>query len=400
MTNIYAALEIGTSRTVLAIGEAKTGERLRVICHAEIPSSGVHKSQIRDIGQATRSISSVLRETGRKLKESGDTLDICNAFLVISGPHVKVDPYQGTAQVEGSKVGNNDIAEVIQSSRLLSLPRDRDLLDIVDQSYELDTLGGITSPKGMSGRVLKLNTLHIHADKNQIDNARTAASGARLEIRDPLFATTCAAEAVLSPAEKNNGVLVLDLGGGSTGWAAYSRGSLVAASVIGVGGEHITNDIAFAFQTTQAQAEGLKRSDASALVGSDHNASARVKMHGSTPLMEARTVSRRALDTVVNLRCKELFSIVRNELEDRDLLHILSSGVVITGGGAALKDVDKLLQRELGMQVRIGQPTEIDGLNDVPNPASFAAIAGALLYAHHNYEEKPFFRTLLERWFK
>lgn len=401
MTNIYAALEIGTTRTVLAVGEAKTGERLRVTCHAEIPSTGVRKSQILDISQATQSIRSVLRAVEKKQSETtGDSLTIGNAFLVVSGQHVKADPYQGTAQVEGAKVGTNDINEAIRSSRLMALPRDRELLDIVEQAYGLDDLGGIASPKGMSGRVLKLDTLQIHADKNRIDNARTAAGEAHLEIRDPLFAATCAAEVVLRPGDKRNGALVLDLGGGSTGWAVYADGYLVTANAIGVGGDHVTNDIAYAFQTTQAQAEALKREEACAVVGGDKSAGPRANLPGSSPLMEARTISRRALDTVVNLRCKEIFTIIRNDLEDRDLLHRLNAGVFLTGGGAALKGIDSLARRELGMPVRIGTPTEVDGLETETHSESFAAIAGALLYAHRNYEEKSFIKSLLGGFFK
>ena len=168
MNNIYAALEIGTTRTVLAIGEAETGGRLKVTCHAEIPSAGVRKSQILDINQVTQSIKAVLHEIEKKQDETGSKITIGNAFLVISGQHIKATPAQGTALVEGSKVGTDEINEVLRASRSMPIPRDRELLDIVDQDYMLDNLGGIATPKGMSGRVLKLNSLQIHADRNRI----------------------------------------------------------------------------------------------------------------------------------------------------------------------------------------------------------------------------------------
>jgi len=393
MTNIYAALEIGTTRTVLAIGEAESGGRLKVASHAEIPSSGIRKSQILAINDVTQSIRSVLRANEKNQLAAGNSVTIGNAFLVVSGQHIKADPFQGSAQVTGAKVGNADIEEVVRSSRKMVLPPDRELLDIVDQAYGLDALGGIHEPKGMSGRILKLDTLHIHADAHRIDDARTAAEDAHLEIREPLFAATCAADAVLNDHERRNGVLVLDVGGGSTGFAAYSDGYLVHAGVIGVGGDHVTNDIAHAFQTTQAQAEELKLHDASAIIGAS-GGEARVKVPGSTPLMESRTISRRSLDTVVNARLRELFYIVRERLEELDLLHRLHSGVVLTGGGAAMRGLESLVQRELGMPARIGLPIHIDGLAEERNPESFAAVAGALLYAHRNYEEKSLFQTI------
>ncbi len=400
MSNIYAALEIGTTRTVLAVGEAEAGGRLRVTSHAEIPSAGVRKSQILDIHQATRSIRSVLHEIERQQEKAGSSISIGNAFLAVSGQHVKADPCSGMTQVEGDRVGMDDIAEAAESSRQMPLPRDRELLDVVDRDYELDTLGGIAAPKGMAGRVLKLNTLHIHADRNRIQDARTAASGAHLEIREPLFAATCAADAVLEDYERKNGALVLDIGGGSTGYAVYSDGYLATAGVIGVGGDHVTNDIAHAFQTTQAQAEDLKIHEASATLGAEDGESTRVKIQGSSPLMESRTVSRRALDTVVNARLRELFAVIRETLEERDLLARLHAGVILTGGGAAMKNVDALVQRELGASVRIGRPIHVDGLEDETCPCSFAAIAGALLYAHRNYEEKPFLKNLFGGLFK
>ena len=242
--------------------------------------------------------------------------------------------------IEGAKVGSDEIDTVYRSSRTMQLPKDREFLDVVDQDYEVDALGGISSPNGMSGRILKLNTLQIHADRNRINDARTAAESAKLEIRDPLFAATCAAEAVLESHEKRNGVLVLDIGGGSTGYAAYSDGHLAATGVIGVGGDHVTNDIAHAFQTTNSQAEQLKINEASALIGASPSAPQRVKVPGSSPLIETRTISRRALETVVNARLRELFTVIRETLEDQDLLNRLHSGVVLTGGGAAMRDID------------------------------------------------------------
>ena len=140
---------------------------------------------------------------------------------------------------------------------------------------------------------------------------------------------------------------MIDIGGGSTGYAVYIDGYAVTAGVIGVGGDHVTNDIAHAFQTTNAQAEGMKTREASALVTAD-DSSPRVRVEpGENTLMDNRTVSRRALDTVVNVRMMELFTVIRETLEDHDLLHRLHAGVVLTGGGARLRDVDALAAQTL-----------------------------------------------------
>lgn len=388
MNDIFAVLEIGTSRTAMAAGESAPGGRMKAVCRAVIPSIGVKKSQILSISQATQSIKSVLRETEKTRTEAGDTLTIGNAFLVVSGRHVKADPYQSAVQVEGAKVSQTDIDAVTRAAHMMTLPRDRELLDIAEQAFSLDSLRGIDAPRGMSGRILKLDTLQIHADANRLNDARTAAGEAHLELRDPLFAATCAAEAVTEESERRDGVMVLDFGGGSTGYAVYCDGCLCAAGAIGVGGDHVTNDIAQAFQTTISQAEALKRDEANAIPGMDKTAGERVHVAGNSPLMESRTLSRRALDTVVNARLKELLSVVSDTVGGSETLHRLHSGVVLAGGGSAMRSLDVLVQRTYGLPVRIGRPLHVDGFENEKNPAAFAALAGALMYAQRNYEKK------------
>ena len=401
MSKIHAALEIGTSRTVLAVGETQAGGRMKILSHAEIPSSGVRKSQIIDISQATQSIRSVLREIEAKQDSTGGNVEIHNALLVASGQHIHVANAEGNAVVAGGRVGDAEIMEAARRSREMPIPKGRELLDIVDQDYQIDSLVGITSPKGMSGRMLRLNTLQIHASSDRIQDARTAAEGARLEISEPVFAATCTADAVLEEHERRNGVLVLDLGGGSTGYAAYCDGCLATAGVVGVGGDHVTNDIAYAFQTTNAQAERLKTDEASAVIGQYTTDNARVRLTGSSALMESRAISRRALDTVVNARLKELFTVIRETLEEADLIHRLHAGVVIAGGGAGMRDLESLAELELGLGVRRGRPLQVDGLEDVSDPWAFATISGALLYSQRaSGADKSFLGDILGRFFK
>jgi cell division protein FtsA len=392
--NIYAALELGTTRTVLAVAECETGKQLTVTSLASIPSSGVRKSQITDIEQAKQSIRGVIGEIERKAKKDGGSIDIANAFLVVNGQHVSADQLSSTIAVNNKTVSDEDIENVIANAHQLTPGGgERIGLDIIEQDFCVDQRGGILSPKNIAGHVLKLNVLSISADKNRIEDARTAAEAAHLELRDPLFACTCAAEAVLQDHEKKNGVLVLDLGGGSTGYAVYSDGYLVTTGAIGVGGDHITNDLAQAFQLSNARAEMLKREHASAVVSSLEEED-RITVDPSTPGMDARSISCRAVNIVVNARVKEMIAMIREKLEEQDLINRLHSGIVITGGGARLKDIDLMLQREIGTTVRTGNPLYIDGLDQEEFPAEFASIAGALIYAHKNYEEHSLFDTL------
>ena len=400
MSNFHAALEIGTSRTVLAIGETSQAGRLKVIAHAEIPSTGIRKSQILDISQASQSIRAVLHEIEKKQLEGGIKISIGNALLAVSGQHIHADHAEGLAQIDGNRVTEKEINEARLRSREMPLAKGRELLDIVDQSFTLDSIGGIVDPTGMAGRILKLNSLHIHADKDRLTDARTAAEDAHLEIREPVFSTTCAADAVLEDYERKNGALVLDLGGGSTGYAVYCDDMLVTTGVLGVGGDHITNDIAHAFQTTNAQAEDLKVKEGSAMMHEYESDNLRVHINASSSLMDARTISRRSLDTVINARAKEILSIIRDKLEDEDLLHRLHSGCILTGGGASLDEIDALAEQTLGVSVRRARPIHVDGLENAEAPWSYASIAGTLLYSQRNFEEKSVFGNLFGRFFK
>jgi cell division protein FtsA len=399
MSNIYAALEIGTTKTVLAIGEVSSSGRVNVTSFSEIPSSGIRKSQILNIDQAVHSIKTVLRDIQKKQNSLGINLSIGSAYLVTSGQHIKAIRFQGTSVVGSGIVTDEDINAVWDASRNISLPSGREMLDIQDQAYSLDTLDGLRSPKGHSGRVLKLNTLQIHADANRIADAKNAALEAKIEIAEPIFSASCAAEAVLRDNEKNQGVIVLDFRGGSTGYAVYIGGYMAHAGVVGVGGDQVTNDISQAFQTTFAGAEKMKRAG-SAIVKASYEV-AREQIPSSTPLMDSRTYSCKSLDVVINSRLKELLGIIRNDLEEAGIDLQLHSGAVLTGGGAQMNGLCELVKKTYGLQARIGTPIHIDGFPSGTSSTSFASIAGGLLYAHRNDDSSPsIWQSIVKRFMK
>lgn len=371
-----AALEIGTSNTIIAIGESLGNGRVRVSALKSIPSSGVRKSQIIDIGQARYSIESVLRH----LADQSD-YSIGQAYLAVSGPQIRTKPVTAQTEVVGGVVHDEDLSTIDNRSYEAGLPQDRYPIELSQISYSLDDIGGITSPKDMSGHLLTLHSLCIHGSAQCIANAREAAHQSKLELPDVFFAGTCAAAAVLTPQQKKDGVLVIDLGGGSTAYTCWIDGKLVHAGVIGVGGDHVSNDIRVAFGISQTQAEHLKTVSAAAVI-SEADATVRVNVPDPSPGFKAATVSRRALNTVVNARLQELFSIIRQKLDDENLLHRLHAGVVLTGGGSALPRIAELAMAVFGTSVRVGSLLpEIEGLEKDPFPASRAVIAGLLLLA-------------------
>ena len=369
-----AALEIGTTRTMIAIAEPLGEGRIRVAAYDSIPSSGVRKSQIVDVAQARYSVSSVQK----KLVSQSDYA-VAQAYLVVSGPQIRTQEASAQVPLPRGVVGDEDIEEIGERMYDITLPAERQALEVARLSYGLDDIENIVSPKGMSGHILKLRTLCIHGSAQRIADAKNAADAAKLEILDVCYAGTSAAAAVLTPQQKQDGALVIDLGGGSTNFTAWVDGRLLYADVIGVGGDHVTEDIRDAFTVSVAQAEQLKLTSASAMIGPD-DASVRIPLPATTPGFNAASISLRALNTVVNARMSELFTIIRTKIDEADLTHRLNSGVFLTGGGSSMKNVLPLASNIFGRQVLLGKIVpEVSGLDNEKNPAALATIVGTLL---------------------
>jgi len=389
-----AALEIGTSRTLIAIGEPLGGGRMRIAAYDSIPSSGVRKSQIVDVAQARYSVASVQK----KLVTQFDYA-VAQAYLVVSGPQIRTDQFSVQVQLPRATVTDEDIEEIGERMYDVALPQDRQALEIARLSYGLDDLDNVTSPKGMSGHLLKLRTLCIHGSAQRIADAKNAADAAKLEILDVCYAGTSAAAAVLTPQQKRDGALVIDLGGGSTNFTAWADGRLLYADVIGVGGDHVTEDIRYAFSISLAQAENLKNTSASAMIGPD-DASVRIPLPASTPGFNDASISLRALNTVVNARLSELFTIIRTKLDEVNLLHRLNAGVFLTGGGSSMKNILPLASNVFGRAVSIGQIVpEIEGLENEANPSALATIVGTLIQTVPAESENKSFMDAVRSFF-
>lgn len=395
LSDPIAALEIGTSHTVIAIGEPLEGGRIRITAHETIPSTGVRKSQIIDIAQARFSIESVLKKLSEQSKYS-----IGQAYLVVSGPQIRTEPVTAQCSLEDRKVRDENIEEVEDRIYETVLPPDREAIEFARVCYQLDEVDGISSPKGMSGRLLSLRKICIHGSLQRITDARAAARAAKLELlRETYFAGTCAAAAVLTAQNKREGTIVIDLGGGTTAYSVYAEGHLFLAGVVGVGGDHVTNDIRTAFSISQSQAETIKLSDASAVISPD-DVLHRVSVPDPMPGFKAATISRRALNTVVNARLQELFAIIRAKLDEENLLHRLNAGVILTGGGSSMRGITELASTVFGCTVRIGTiVSEIEGLETHPHPASCAVIAGLLLLARRENAQQDTFLDSVKKTF-
>ena len=384
-----AALEIGTSRTVVCVGEVGEGGRMRVTGYGSCPTTGVRKGQIVDLTQVRVGV-----ELAAKQAEKMSSINIGALLLATSGGHIQsiVNPGMLTIRSTDRVVSNEDVEEVTEKAQSIVLDNERQVLHTITQSFTVDEQPGIVKPEGMRCKVLTLNVMAVHGLKSRIDNAVSVAKSAQLEVTDVAFSGICAALAVLTLEQKRNGVVLVDLGGGTTNYIAYCNNVISAVGCIAVGGDHVTNDIAQAFNMTQARAEELKRSEGCAVL--DPESSARRVVLPAQVGFDERMLSCKALHTVINARMDETFHVLRSKLDEAGVLPHLGGGVVLTGGGAYLRKVSDLAHRIFGLPCRIGLPVNVDGLDTLEQPAALSTAAGLVLYGQMTYEDRGLFSPL------
>ena len=247
-----AALEIGTTRTVVLVGELDQARRVRIIGKGVYPTTGVHKGQVVDLQHARSGVEMAVKQASEESQ-----VDIGRVVMAVSGGHVEATQNQASVAVMARDriVTREDVEEVTERVKEIQLPDGREVMHTITQNFSLDGQSGIVKPEGLQGSQLLLNMLLIHARRAPVENMRSVAVAAELDVDDVVFSGLCSALAVLTPDQKRNGVVVIDLGGGTTNYLAYAGNVMAAAGSIAVGGEHVTNDLVLAFNILQMRAE-------------------------------------------------------------------------------------------------------------------------------------------------
>ena len=385
-----AALEIGTSRTVVLVGEMDSSRRVTILGKGVASSFGLRKGQVIDSQNARRGVEIAIKQAA----DQGH-VDIGEVLLAVGGGHVRSYANCAIASVASKDriVTQEDIEEVTENAKSVAVEHDRDIMHTIPQKFSLDGQTGVVNPKGLQGSQLQLRMLIIDAKHSPVENLRNVAIAAKVDVDDIVFNGLCAALSVLSPDQKRNGVLVIDLGGGTTNYLVYADNVIASAGSIAIGGEHVTNDLAVAFNIERTQAEALKIQHGSAIVSPDIGLT-RIQLPAGLG-REGQSVSLRAFQTVINARMDETLRIVRARLGKDDVLHNLKTGVVFTGGGAAMPGLLQLGTSIFGMPCIVGNPCmNVSGLEDVPDPAAYATAAGLVLYGVKTYHETDVMQSI------
>lgn len=374
------ALEIGTSCVRALVGELTDAGQLLVSGLGECPSRGVRKGEITDFDNAL----SCVRETLQQAEETGH-LTINQVHLLISGGHISSLINRGAVPVlnDEGEITADEIQRAEEMARAVNLPTDHEILHTIRQHFYVNDGQAVINPEGMEGARLALDMLILHGLRNPMRNIVKVVRSAQVDVQDVAFSGLCAALAVLTPAEKTNGVLMIDLGGGTTDFVAYAEERLADAGTFAVGGDHISNDLAFGLRIPQAEAERMKLEYGSALVDfSLRNQT--ISVNPGTG-QSSRMVRLADVHTIIHARVEEMLVLVREQLRRNKLISKLGSGVVLTGGGARLKKVDQLAGKIFNLPCRFGRPRDVNGLTLVMERPECAATVGMLRYAARSF---------------
>ena len=380
--NIIVGLDIGTTKICAIVGE-KTRDGVEIIGIGTHPSKGLRKGVVVNIESTVESIKKAVEEA-----ELMAGCEINKVYCGIAGGHIKAFNSHGVIAIKNREITQADIDRVIEAAQAVVIPPDREVIHVIPQEYIVDDQEGIQEPLGMIGIRLEVKVHIVTAAVTSAQNIVKCANKAGLDVSDIALQQIASSEAVLNPDEKEIGVVLVDIGGGTTDIALYHGGTIKYTTVISLGGNQVTGDISVGLRTTANEAEKLKREYGcamTAMVSRDDNFEVQ-----SVGGHKARSVSRYMLCEIVEPRIEEIFQLVKREIVKSGYESFISSGVVLTGGTAAMNGIIELAEQVFSLPVRRGLPIGITGLIDVVKSPMYSTGVGLVLYGGKNVGDMQF----------
>lgn len=372
--NLVVALDIGSSKIAVLVGECAPGEPVELIGIGTQASRGIKRGGVVDMDSTVQSIQRAIEEA-----ELMAGCEIRSVYASITGSHIQGRNSHGIVAIRDNEVTRGDLDRVLDAARAVAIPADRTVLHVLPQDYVIDEQEGIRNPLGMSGVRLEARVHLVTAAASAAQNLSKCVARGGLEIDALILQPLAAAQAVLSEDEKDLGVCLIDIGAGTTDVAVFVQGSLRHTAVLPVAGDHVTNDIAHALRTPTQHAEEIKVRYACALAKlATAEESIQVPGVGDRP---ARRMARQTLADWVQKRYEDIFEMVHAELRRSGFENLIGAGVVLTGGAARMEGAVELAEEMLNMPVRLGIPGGVTGLSDVVTNPIHAAGVGLLRHA-------------------
>ena len=377
-------LDVGTSKVAATVGEMLENGSLDIVGIGIAESHGIRRGVVVNLEAAVESIRKAVEEA-----ELTAGVEIDSVHLAVAGPHIKGFNSRGVIAVAGKsrEITRDDVRRAIDAAKAVSLPNGREILHVLPQDFVVDEQDGISAPVGMTGARLEVNVHIVTTSATAIQNIVSCVNRSGVRVVESVIEQLAAAESVLTEDEKELGVALVDIGGGTTDIAIFERGSLWHTAVIGVGGDHFTNDIAVGLRMPIPDAEKLKRKCGcalSAMVEEDETMDV-ASVGGRRP----RVMPRRIVSEILQPRAEEIFHLVWDEIRRAGYEKSLNSGIVLTGGGAILEGMPEISEQIFDLPIRRGSPVGVGGLADHVSSPAFATAVGLALYAQRNFAADP-----------
>jgi cell division protein FtsA len=381
--NLIVGLDIGTTKICAIVGNV-TEDGVDIVGIGSSPSRGLRKGVVINIETTVASIKKAVEEA-----ELMAGCEIKSVYAGIAGGHIKGFNSQGIIAIKNREVSTEDVRRVIDAAKAIAIPMDREVIHILPQEFIIDDQDGIREPLGMSGVRLEAKVHIVTGAVASAQNIIKSCNRAGLDVADIVLEQLASSEAVISPEEKEIGVALVDIGGGTTDIAIFVDGAIKHTSVLSLGGNHLTNDIAVGLRTPMAEAEKIKQKYGccfASLVGKDETIEV-PSVGGRKP----RVLSRQLLAEILEPRMEEIFTLVNREIVKSGYEDRIASGVVITGGTSILEGSPELAEQIFNLPVRRGLPQNLGGLVDVVNSPVYATGVGLVVYGSKNIGVRELF---------
>ena len=383
-SDLMVGLEIGTSKICVVVGEGRPDGTIKILGVGQAPSRGVRKGEIVDFETAMKCVHEAVVDA-----ETKSDIMIQSVYVAVAGSHIQSFNNRGAVLLpeDRDEIDEQDIEDVKISAREVSIPAPNAFLHSIIQHYHVDGQNGVLNPVGMLGQKLEADFHIIHGVRTRIQNTIRCVMELPLVVEDVVFSALAAAQVVLTPNQKNLGALVIDIGGGTTDYILYVDGVVKQTGVLGVGGDHITNDISMGLRIPMTRAEKLKIEEGSVTLGNC--------LPGETVQLKddsgfaGKEIERETLNTIIHLRLRETFELLKRKLEEEPFINYISEGIFITGGCSHLKGIDNLAEEIFELPARVAHAQTMSGLTSAVENPQFSAAIGLIRYAQAVQAERP-----------
>src|SRR3954451_22604747 len=375
-SDLMVGLEIGTSKICVVVGEGRPDGTIKILGVGQAPSRGVRKGEIVDFETAMKCVHEAVVDA-----ETNSDVMIRSVYVGVSGAHIQSFNNRGSVLLpdERDEIDEQDIEDVKVNAREVSIPAQNAFPHSIIQHYHVDGQDGVLNPVGMLGQKLEADFHIIHGVRTRIQNTIRCVKELPLEVEDVVFNALASAQVVLAQQQKNLGALVIDIGGGTTDFILYVDGAVKQSGTIGIGGDHITNDISMGLRIPMARAEKLKIDEGSVILGNC--------LPGETVVLKddsgfaGKEVERETLNTIIHLRVRETLELLKRKSEEESFINYIGEGIFITGGCSHLRRIDHLAGEIFELPARVSHAQTMSGLTSAFENPQFSAAIGLIKYA-------------------